>query len=203
MRRVTRCETRHDAALFEYYGTSQLAFVDVASGAVTRVGAPAVLSDVDLAPDGEHILVTSIRKPYSYAVTYGRFAHDVEVWDRAGKATPLAQLPLADRVPIHGVPTGPRDHAWRPTEPATLVWAEALDGGDWKAKVPARDKVMMQSAPFTAPPVEIARTEQRFAGHRLERAARRRDCSRSTTTTVTGGARSSIDADAPRDASRA
>ena len=153
-----------DAALFEYYGTSQLAFVNVASGAVTRVGAPAVVSDVDLSPDGQHILVTSIRKPYSYAVTYGRFAHDVEVWDRSGKSTPLAQLPIADHVPIRGVPTGPRDHEWRPTEPATLVWAEALDGGDWKAKVPARDKVMMQSAPFTSNPVEVARTEQRYQG---------------------------------------
>lgn len=153
-----------DAALFEYYGTSQLALVDVASGAVTRIGAPAVLSEVDLAPDGEHILVTSIRKPYSYSVTYGRFAKDVEVWDLSGKATSFAKLPIADHVPIHGVPTGPRDHAWRPTEPATLVWAEALDGGDWKANVPARDKVLMQAAPFTAAPVEIARTEQRFAG---------------------------------------
>lgn len=153
-----------DAALFEYYGTSQLALVDVASGAVTPVGAPAVVSEVTLSPDGEKILVTSIRKPYSYAVTYGRFAHDVEVWDRAGKATPVAQLPIADHVPIHGVPTGPRDHEWRPTEPATLVWAEALDGGDWKAKVPARDKVLMQAAPFTGAPVELARTEQRYSG---------------------------------------
>jgi dipeptidyl aminopeptidase/acylaminoacyl peptidase len=153
-----------DAALFEYYGTSQLALVDVASGTVSPVGAPAVLSEVDLAPDGEHILVTSIRKPYSYAVTYGRFAHDVEVWDRSGNATPLAQLPAAENVPIHGVPTGPREYEWRPTEPATLVWAEALDGGDWKTKVPARDKVVMQSAPFKSNPVEIARTEQRYQG---------------------------------------
>jgi dipeptidyl aminopeptidase/acylaminoacyl peptidase len=153
-----------DAALFEYYGTSQLAFVDAASGTVTRVGAPAAVSDVDLSPDGEHILVTSIRKPYSYAVTYRRFASNVEVWDRAGKATPIAQLPVAEHVPIGGVPTGPREHEWRPTEPATLVWAEALDGGDWKASVPARDKVMMQSAPFTSNPVEIARTEQRYSG---------------------------------------
>lgn len=153
-----------DAALFEYYGTSQLAVVDVASGAVTPIGAPAVISDVEAAPDGDHILVTSIRKPYSYAVTYGRFAHDVEIWDRSGKATPIAQAPIADHVPIHGVPSGPRDHEWRPTEPATLVWAEALDGGDWKVKVPARDKVLMQAAPFTGAPTEIARTEQRYAG---------------------------------------
>ena len=31
------------------------------------------------------------------------------------------------------------------------MWAEALDGGDWNVKVPARDKVMLQKAPFTAP----------------------------------------------------
>lgn len=153
-----------DAALFEYYGTSQLATVDVATGQVTPIGAPGVLTDVDVAPDDQHILVTSIRKPYSYAVTYGRFAHDVEVWDRSGKVTPIAQLPVTDHVPIHGVATGPRSHEWRPTEPATLVWAEALDGGDWKANVPARDKVMMQAAPFTSAPTEITRTPQRYQG---------------------------------------
>lgn len=153
-----------DEALFEYYGTSQLAFVDADSGTVTDVGGPAVLAEVDLAPDGEHVLLSSIRKPYSHAVTYARFAHDVEVWDRAGGAVKLAELGVADHVPINGVPTGPREHAWRPTEPATLIWAEALDGGDWKATVPARDKVMMQSAPFTTPPTELARTVQRYVG---------------------------------------
>ena len=30
---------------------------------------------------------------------------------------------------------------WRATEPATLIWAEALDQGDWKVQVPNRDKV--------------------------------------------------------------
>jgi len=158
-------QNKHDEALFDYYATSQLALVDTATGAITRIGKPAVLTDIDAAPDGDHILVTSIRKPYSYVVTYERFAHDVEVWDRKGQLTAsLAKLPIADRVPIHGVPTGPRGHGWRSTEPATLVWAEALDGGDWNVKVPARDKVMTQIAPFTSPPVEIVRTEQRFAG---------------------------------------
>lgn len=156
--------TKADEESFEYYGTSQLAFVDAASGAVRRIGKPAVISDARLSPDGEYVLVTSIRPPYSHAVTYARFAHDVEVWDRAGKVTPLAQLPVADRVPIHGVPTGPRLHGWRPTELATLVWAEALDQGDWKVNVPARDRVMTQSAPFTTPATELVRTEQRYSG---------------------------------------
>ena len=158
-------QNKHDEDLFDFYATSQLALVDAGSGAITRVGKPAVLTEIDAAPDDQHILVTSIKKPYSYEVTYGRFAHDVEVWDRAGNVTKaLAKLPIADHVPIAGVPTGPRDFSWRPTEPATLVWAEALDKGDWNVKVPARDKVMMQQAPFADAPAVLTRTEQRYAG---------------------------------------
>ena len=59
---------------------------------------------------------------------------------------------------------GPRDFAWRPTDPATLIWAEALDGGDWNRTVPKRDKLMEQKAPFTAPPAELVCTTQRFTG---------------------------------------
>ncbi len=155
---------KHDEDLFEYYATSQLAIVDAATGATTPIGKPAMIDDVDVAPDGEHLLVTTLRKPFSYVVTADRFAHDIEVWDRTGSKHVVASLPLADRVPVQGVPIGVRDVAWRSTEPATLVWAEALDGGDWNVKVPARDKVMMQKAPFTSPAIEIARTEQRYAG---------------------------------------
>ena len=156
---------RHDEDLFDYYATSQLAFLDAGSVAITPLGEPAIITDVDASPDGEDLLVTTIRRPYSYVTTYRNFAHDVELWDRAGRRIlTVASLPLADRVPIAGVPTGPRDFEWRPTEPATLVWAEALDGGDWNAKVPARDKVMSLAAPFSGDAHEIARTEQRFAG---------------------------------------
>jgi dipeptidyl aminopeptidase/acylaminoacyl peptidase len=155
---------KQDEALFDYYATSQLALVDAETGAVTQVGRPAVLSSIDPAPDGQHVLVDTLKKPYSYVTTYERFAHDVEVWDRTGKSTSIARLPIADRVPVHGVPTGPRAHSWRATEPATLIWAEALDGGDWNVKVPARDKVMSQTAPFTSAPVELTRTEQRYSG---------------------------------------
>jgi dipeptidyl aminopeptidase/acylaminoacyl peptidase len=155
----------HDEDLFDYYATSQLAFVDAGSGAITPLGDPAIITRVDPSPDGENLLVTSIHKPYSYVTTYPNFAHDVEVWDRAGRKTrTLAKLPLTDRVPIAGVPTGPRDFEWRRTEPATLVWAEALDRGDWNVNVPARDKAMTLSAPFAGEAAEIARTEQRFAG---------------------------------------
>lgn len=155
----------HDEALFDAYGQSQLGLVDAVTGEVKRLGPPALLDEVEIAPDGQHLRVETIRRPYSYVTTYDRFAHDVEVWDTLGSPPhKMATLPLADRVPVHGVPTGPRDFSWRASEPATLVWAEALDEGNWNVNVPARDKVMMQKAPFDSPPVEIARVQQRFEG---------------------------------------
>ncbi|HYM75433.1 MAG TPA: prolyl oligopeptidase family serine peptidase [Candidatus Dormibacteraeota bacterium] len=160
--------SKHDEDLFDYFASSQLALVDADTAVLTPVGKPANYESLDPAPDGRHILVSTIHKPYSYVTTYDRFPKDVEVWDISQRAHLLvhtiASLPLADRVPIHGVPVGPRDFSWRATEPATLVYAEALDGGDWNVSVPARDKVMRLKAPFDAPAVEITRTEQRYTG---------------------------------------
>jgi hypothetical protein len=63
--------------------------------------------------------------------------------------------PMADR---------PRAFTWRPTDPATLLWVEALDGGDPNAVAAERDKLMMLKAPFSGAPQEVIRTEQRDAG---------------------------------------
>ena len=159
---------KHDEDLFDYYAASQVGLVDATTLAVTRVGKPGNIENLDAAPDGLHLLVATIHKPYSYVTTHERFPREIEAWDISKRSAvtvaTLASIPLTDRVPVAGVPTGPRDFGWRPTDPATLVWAEALDGGDWKTKVPQRDKVMLQKAPFTTPAVEIARTEQRFVG---------------------------------------
>jgi dipeptidyl aminopeptidase/acylaminoacyl peptidase len=157
--------SKHDEDLFGYYGASQLAAVDAASGGIKRIGKPGIYTGVSAAPDGQHALVESIKQPYSYAVTYERFPNDVIVFDLARDTQHVvAATPLTDRVPVHGVPEGPRDFDWRATDPATLIWAEALDKGDWKVNVPNRDKVMMLHAPFSAKPQEVARTQQRFVG---------------------------------------
>ncbi len=159
---------RGDEALFDYYGTSQLALVDAATGKITPVGKPGLYEELDVAPDGRHAVVTEIRPPYSYVTTFDRFPKQVDLWDLTKAASPklreIAALPLADRVPNRGVPTGPRNFTWRPTEAATLVWAEALDGGDPNVKSAERDKLVMWKAPFSGTPVEIVRTEQRYAG---------------------------------------
>ncbi len=153
----------HDENLYEYYGTSQLALIDATSGHATPLGQPAIFLGVDAAPDGQHVLVTRLHRPFSYLFPDSAFPRDVEVWDTKGKLVyKVASLPLADQVPINGVTTGPRSIRWIPGQPATLVWAEALDGGDPRKKVAHRDSVLMLKAPFTTQPVELFKTEQRF-----------------------------------------
>jgi dipeptidyl aminopeptidase/acylaminoacyl peptidase len=152
-----------DERVYEYYATSQLAFVDSMTGKSTPFGKTAIFLGVDPAPDGRHVLVTRLQKPFSYLFPDSAFPREVEVWDTKGKLVhKVASLPLADQVPIEGVITGPRSIRWRPNEPATLVWVQALDGGDPKKKVAHRDSTWMLKAPFTAQPVELFKTEHRF-----------------------------------------
>jgi dipeptidyl aminopeptidase/acylaminoacyl peptidase len=155
----------HDESLFDYYATSQLTFVDAASGNRTPVGAPALFETVEISPDANYIFVSRVRHPYSWLVPYTNFPSTAEVLDRKGSVVKkIADLPMADTVPNGGVLPGPRSFQWQPLAPATLVWTEALDNGDPKNKVPYRDKVMTLAAPFTAAPAEFAKTEYRFGG---------------------------------------
>ncbi len=155
----------YDERLYEYYATAQLALVDSASGHTTLMGQPGIFQNVDPAPDGQHVLVARLHKPFSYLFPDNDFPKDIEVWDAKGKLVyKVASLPLADQVPIDGVITGPRSVRWRPDEPATLVWVRALDNGDPKKKVPHRDSLVMLKAPFTSQPTEFFKTEQRFGG---------------------------------------
>ncbi len=154
-----------DEALFEHYATSQLALVDAVSGKSTPLGQPAIFALASPSPDGKYFLVSRVHKPYSYLHMHFSFPRDVEVWDHTARvAHKLASLPLADAVPVDGVPTGPRTYHWRPTAASTLVWVEALDSGDPKKKVPFRDRLLMLDAPFSSSPRELIKVEQRYNG---------------------------------------
>ncbi|MBI1747721.1 MAG: S9 family peptidase [Acidobacteria bacterium] len=154
----------HDENLFEYYATAQLALIDTENGRQTTIGKPGLFAKADPSPDGRHLLVARLHRPFSYLHPAGAFPKEVEVWDLQGRMIyRLVSLPLADQVPIDGVPTGPRNYHWKPTAPATLVWVEALDGGDPKQKVPHRDRLRMLASPFRNEPAELAKTEQRLS----------------------------------------
>jgi len=155
----------NDERLFDHYFTAQLALVDAAVGARTPVGTPAIFDRVDVAPGGDFILVARTVRPYSYLVPDGLFPKEVDVWDLGGAvAHHLASLPTGEGIPIRGVRPGPRGINWRPGVPATLVWAEALDGGDPRNKVANQDRLVTLTAPFTAEPTELAHLSKRYSG---------------------------------------
>ncbi len=157
--------TPHDEDLFDYYATAQLAYVDASTGTITLAGKPAIFQAAEPSPDGRYLLVSQVHRPYSYLHPVFRFPQAVKVWDRAGQQLyQLADLPLADRIPVQGVRTGPRNYAWRADQPASLVWVEALDGGNPKEKVPHRDRILTLAAPFQSMPREIFQTVERFTG---------------------------------------
>lgn len=154
----------YDEDLFEYYATVQIARVDAATGKRTDIGSPAVYRDINIAPSGELILLSRVNRPFSYHVPLGGFAQDVEVWSPTGaKVHTVVQMASAEDVPIGGVRTGPRNIRWKPGEPATLTWVEALDGGVTRRRADVRDKVVEAAQPFTAPK-EITRLGFRYAG---------------------------------------
>jgi len=158
-------KTPHDEELFEYYGTAQMTEVDVSTGSLRRLGKPSILAGVSPSPDGGHILINRLKRPFSRSVPAYSFSRTYEIWNMTGETVfTLADLPAADEVPINGVPTGPRSPQWQTGRPATLIWTEALDGGDPEKVVPHRDKILSLAAPFEGSPLEIMKTKERQAG---------------------------------------
>ena len=154
----------HDDALFSYHFTSQIGTVALATGRRTDIGRPGLFARVAGAPDDRHLLVERIEPPFPRTVPASRFARAIEIWTPDGKVVEIARRPVADTVPIGGVPTGPRGHRWNPTRPATVVWIEALDGGDPRREVAQRDRVRSLAAPFDEAPDELLRAEFRVTG---------------------------------------
>ncbi len=155
----------YDEKLFDYYATSQLVEIDVTTGQSRKIGAPGIYAGIAPSPDGNFLLITRIKKPYSYSLPYSGFAHSYEVWNRTGELVKvIADFPPSEDVPMNGVPTGPRSLDWQPLKPATLLWVEALDGGDPEKEVPFRDKVMVLAAPFSSDAKEVLKLQHRYAG---------------------------------------
>jgi dipeptidyl aminopeptidase/acylaminoacyl peptidase len=78
--------TQYEFDLLEWHATGQLVSVDTATGAATKIGAPAMITGVNPSPDGQYVRVTRMTRPFSYLVPTSNFGSIEEVWDRSGKS---------------------------------------------------------------------------------------------------------------------
>ena len=117
-------KTPYDQALLEYHATGQIGIVDLATGAITKFGKPAMITAVDLSPDGKYARVTRMTKPFSYIVPVSSFGSIEEVWDASGTA--LAELSKRNlNLGVQATPTDPPD----PNNPQAPTQAAAGGGG--------------------------------------------------------------------------
>lgn len=156
----------------EYYVTGQLATIDVNSGAVNRLGAPAMIAAVDPSGDGKYFRVTKLEKPFSYIVQYNNFAQREELWDASGAVvatlvtralregdTPVADGPTASEASD----TARRNFGWLPNggglyflkqdpAPARTNGADTADAprGGPQANARRKDRLFAWAPPFTA-----------------------------------------------------
>lgn len=148
---------------FDYYMSCQLALVDASSGRSSALLFPGIL-EASPSPDGRKLLVEQVDRPYSRKLYAGGFPRTFSILDlRTKKLTPVCKQASEEGAPLDGVVTGPREIRWRPDVPETLLWVEALDGGDPKSKVEYRDRVMLDDLSATAP-TEMIRLKERFEG---------------------------------------
>ncbi len=153
-----------DATIFDHYTLTQPAIIEL-TGKVTLVGAPERMLSFNPSPDGKYLLTQTFERPYSYVVAAPSFPRRIEVRDLSGQTIyTVAKLPIEEGLPSgnDAVRTGVRDVSWRADAPATLVWAEAQDGGNPAFAVHIRDIVFVQAAPFKNKPRALIKLESRY-----------------------------------------
>lgn len=159
-------KTPNDETNFEQLARSDIKKVSIEGNVEDFLGTD-MYRGIDFSPDGNYVMVTTIDRPFSYLVTYTRFPYEETIYDNTGKLVKTVnKVPLDEVRPKGFMATrmGKRNMSWRADQPATLVWAEALDEGDPENEVEYRDAVYQQKAPFTSNPKLLLKTKQRFSG---------------------------------------
>ncbi len=159
---------RNDEFNFQQLVLSEIVQVDL-NGNINPWKEKAMFRGMNFSPDGNYILITTIEKPFSYIVPYYRFPSTTIIYDKSGKEVKkILEVPLIEELPKGFMSTreGMRNLSWRMDKPATLYWAEALDGGDPANETEYRDEIFELAAPFTGEKRSLLKTINRFGGIR-------------------------------------
>lgn len=155
----------NDSRLFEYFANSQITIWN--GTGLVKVGAPGMYTGLNLSNDAKYMIVEKLQRPFSYIVTYSYFPSETEVWSMDGrKMATINSDPLRENLPrgLDQVFPGKRSIGWRADKPSTLVWVEALDGGDPEKEMEYHDQVYIMDAPFSGDPVKLIATAKRYGG---------------------------------------
>ena len=153
-----------DEANFETLAKSELVKISI-DGKEEKFKSAEIYSSMNFSPDGNYLMLTTIQKPYSYIVPLNRFPMTTVVYDQAGNMVKTVnETPLNEIMPkgFSSVRTGKRNVSWRDDQASTLVFAEALDGGDQAKEVAFRDEIFLWEAPFSSAPKSFFKTKQRY-----------------------------------------
>lgn len=159
-------KSKIDEENFDILTTSELYKVDL-NGKATLWKGKAIYRSESFSPDGNFVMISTIERPYSYIVPLSRFPHTTTIYDKNGKlVSEFNKKPLIEDLPkgFMSVETGKRAINWRADQPATLIFAKALDQGDPANEVEFRDEVFQLTAPFSGQPQSIAKTIGRYSG---------------------------------------
>lgn len=120
----------------------------------------------NISPDGNYVLISVLRKPFSYIVPEEYFPKQNIVCDSEGNTIKVVnEVPLLDSLPkgFMAVQKEKRSFGWRADEPSTLAFVESLDGGDPAIEVEFRDAIYTWKAPFSTEPELLCKTSLRFS----------------------------------------
>ena len=155
----------YQESLFDYYFSATLKLVSL-DGELSGFSAPAIFRSFEYSPNGDYLLVESIKRPYSYLVPAHLFPYSTDLYDEKGNLVKtLFNAPLAENLPsgFDAVPVGPREFGWRNDKPATVFWVEAMDKGNPALTVSIRDMIYTLAAPFNSAPLKLAECYLRFS----------------------------------------
>lgn len=156
----------NDEFNFEQLARSELYRIDL-NGTKTKWMDADLYSNISFSPDGKFVMVVTINRPFSYLVPYYRFPSKTNVYDDNGAlVSEVLEVPLIEDLPkgFMAVRMGIRSLSWRKDKPASLIYAQALDGGDPENEVAFRDEVFQVDAPFNEAGHSILKTVNRYRG---------------------------------------
>ena len=159
-------KNKTDEFNFEQLVTSDLYKVDL-NGKINKWLDSDMYTDITPSPDGEFVMVSNIKKPFSYIVTYGRFPKSTNIYDNGGMlVSNLVDVPLIEELPqgFNAVWNGKRNFSWRMDKPSTITYMLALDNGDPSKETEYRDELFELDAPFKGNGNAIFKSINRLAG---------------------------------------